>query len=213
MSLIDITDIARAPQDHITIHQIPKMATSVDALEALLQFREGVSNSKFNHLPQSIYRPGLPVPNPLDPTQPHLIEGDAQHTAADRRPVFGGGVKSTFSLLILTPDAVTVPDPLAMPATEKKASRHPSPSYSAIERLTTVASQNWIDDGGFAVGDTGPLRPIAIDSAFKVDVRTEKNRDALNSKPQRGKKRQNLNQLERQELTRTRNREHAKSIR
>jgi hypothetical protein len=45
------------------------------------------------------------------------------------------------------------------------------------------------------------------------EVRSEKIRDALNSKPQRGKKRQNLNNLERQELTRTRNREHAKSTR
>mmetsp|Transcript_26730 Transcript_26730/g.54539 ORF Transcript_26730/g.54539 Transcript_26730/m.54539 type:complete len:378 (-) Transcript_26730:233-1366(-) len=44
-------------------------------------------------------------------------------------------------------------------------------------------------------------------------VRSEKVRDALNSKPQRGKKRGNLNELERLELTRTRNREHAKSTR
>ena len=197
------------------------MATSLDALEALLQFREGASNSKFNHLPQRIYRPGLPVPNPLDPTQPHLIEGDAQSTVADRRPVFGFGVKSTFSPPILSPDAAAVPDPLAMPATENKSPRHPSSQISAIERLTTVASQrlttvasqNWIDDHGFAVNGTGPLRPVASDSAFDVDVRTEKIRDALNSKPQRGKKRQDLNQLERQVLTRTRNREHAKSTR
>ena len=189
------------------------MATSLDALEALLQFREGASNSKFNHLPQRIYRPGLPVPNPLDPTQPHLIEGDAQSTVADRRPVFGFGVKSTFSPPILSPDAAAVPDPLAMPATENKSPRHPSSQISAIERLTTVASQNWIDDHGFAVNGTGPLRPVASDSAFDVEVRTEKIRDALNSKPQRGKKRQDLNQLERQVLTRTRNREHAKSTR
>jgi hypothetical protein len=35
----------------------------------------------------------------------------------------------------------------------------------------------------------------------------------LRSKPQRGKKRDNLSALERLELTRTRNREHAKSTR
>ena len=139
----------------------------------------------------------------------------------DRRPVFGFGVKRTFSPPILSPDAAAVPDPLAMPATENKSPRHPSSQISAIERLTTVASQrlttvasqNWIDDHGFAVNGTGPLRPVASDSAFDVEVRTEKIRDALNSKPQRGKKRQDLNQLERQVLTRTRNREHAKSTR
>ena len=37
--------------------------------------------------------------------------------------------------------------------------------------------------------------------------------DAMNSKPQRGRKRNNLTDEERQELTRTRNRQHAKSTR
>lgn len=44
-------------------------------------------------------------------------------------------------------------------------------------------------------------------------VRKDKVEAALKSKPQRGKKRDNLNVMERLELTRTRNREHAKSTR
>ena len=44
-------------------------------------------------------------------------------------------------------------------------------------------------------------------------VHSEKIKAALKSKPQRGKKRENLNAFERLELTRTRNREHAKSTR
>jgi hypothetical protein len=44
-------------------------------------------------------------------------------------------------------------------------------------------------------------------------VRTDMIQDALNSKSQRGKKRCNLNDVERLELTRTRNREHAKCTR
>jgi len=44
-------------------------------------------------------------------------------------------------------------------------------------------------------------------------VRKDEVQAALNSKPQRGKKRENLSALERLELTRTRNREHAKSTR
>jgi hypothetical protein len=44
-------------------------------------------------------------------------------------------------------------------------------------------------------------------------IHSEKIEAALKSKPQRGKKRENLNASERLELTRTRNREHAKSTR
>lgn len=47
----------------------------------------------------------------------------------------------------------------------------------------------------------------------KDQVSKENIEKALKSKPQRGKKRDDLNESERQELTRTRNREHAKSTR
>jgi hypothetical protein len=45
------------------------------------------------------------------------------------------------------------------------------------------------------------------------NIRRQEIVKALHSKPQRGRKRANLNDIERQELTRTRNREHAKSTR
>ena len=52
------------------------------------------------------------------------------------------------------------------------------------------------------------------DSSSGEDViRKDKVEEALHSKPQRGKKRRDLSASERQELTRTRNREHAKSTR
>lgn len=59
------------------------------------------------------------------------------------------------------------------------------------------------------------LQPIAPkrSEAQNITVRAEKVEAALRSKPQRGKKRDNLNGLERLELTRTRNREHAKNTR
>jgi hypothetical protein len=50
-------------------------------------------------------------------------------------------------------------------------------------------------------------------NASSDGVRKEKIEDALKSQPQRGRKRVNLNETERLELTRTRNREHAKSTR
>jgi len=54
---------------------------------------------------------------------------------------------------------------------------------------------------------------IFSESPEQALVRREKVEEALRSKPQRGRKRENLSELERMELTRTRNREHAKSTR
>lgn len=51
------------------------------------------------------------------------------------------------------------------------------------------------------------------DDTTKPVVRTTEIEAALRSKPQRGRKRDNLSALERLELTRTRNREHAKTTR
>jgi len=51
------------------------------------------------------------------------------------------------------------------------------------------------------------------ETAAEKSIRREKVEAALRSKPQRGRKRENLSDLERLELTRTRNREHAKSTR
>lgn len=50
-------------------------------------------------------------------------------------------------------------------------------------------------------------------SAEQTSIRQKEIEKALRSKPQRGRKRANLNEIERLELTRTRNREHAKSTR
>lgn len=57
--------------------------------------------------------------------------------------------------------------------------------------------------------------PLNVESTAAMDpsLRQEKIEAALRSKPQRGRKRDNLSVEERLELTRTRNREHAKSTR
>jgi hypothetical protein len=61
--------------------------------------------------------------------------------------------------------------------------------------------------------DNDMTKPPDMDTSTTTAVRTDKIQDALNSRPQRGKKRCNLNDEERLELTRTRNREHAKCTR
>ena len=160
------------------------MATAADALEALLSMHSAQKKSpspvqsSSNHL-----HPAVPiVPNPLDHTQPHIIEGDMQTSADNRQALFGSGAMSAFS-------ALAVPNPLlATSAAEVSPMLHPSPP---------------------PVLSSAAAKTLASDASGLED----KIRDALNSKPQRGKKRQNLNELEREELTRSRNREHARNTR
>ena len=60
--------------------------------------------------------------------------------------------------------------------------------------------------------ESAAAAPVSAAAAVKA-IRTAEIEAALRSKPQRGRKRDNLSALERLELTRTRNREHAKSTR
>lgn len=192
------------------------MATSLDALEALLQFREGVPKK----IIESRRRPPMPVPNPLDPTQPHVIEGDTPPPATTgaffERELRGiPMVKPRMS-----PVVVTVPNPLAMSLDDKHptTTHHPmSAPTSVAKSLAPFSAPNKILRHGFVMGYPTPMPTMSSVAgprqALGVEVRSDKIWDALNSKPQRGKKRQNLSELERLELTRTRNREHAKSTR
>lgn len=204
------------------------MATPADALEALLQFREGgASDSKYKlplrkvselsgpvHYPVSVqlqprprylpidpghHLPQYPVPNPLDQARRHLIEGEA------RRVAFGRGATIHSSFALGNPrDAITGPF-FANPHDAESGYRR------STDAMSLQQNPNWIvNHGGPEMHHVTPISPVV---AGGEDVRAEKIRDALNSKPQRGKKRQDLNDLERLELTRTRNREHAKSTR
>lgn len=200
------------------------MATSLDALEALLQFREGSASKRSRPLMRShIIYPAMPVPNPLDPTQPHLIEGDAP-TPIVHRHAFWSGEKSAVSpkqpAHADAPVVSTVPNPLDTPIVEKCPSRHHLPPVTDVKPSAPLSSQIKVVTHGFAVNPTAAPTPTPTTSGAKpseqpleVEIRTDIILDALNSKPQRGKKRRNLNDLERLELTRTRNREHAKCTR
>jgi hypothetical protein len=205
------------------------MATPADALEALLQFREGgASDSRYKlpirevseHIggggpvqyPVSVqlqprprylpvdpghHLPQYPVPNPLDQAQRHLIEGEA------RRVAYGRGATIHSSFALGNPrDAITGP-----------FFANPYDAADSGYRRSIDQNPNWIvNHGGPAMHHVTPISPV-VAGGNTEDIRAEKILDALNSKPQRGKKRQDLNELERLELTRTRNREHAKSTR
>ena len=197
-------------------------SSSIDVLEALLQFKEGGK--------RTIHRPShheVPVPNPLDPTQPHLIEGDVLPTSAKAQSYsssfsFGSGKKSAFKKCTAQLMTTNVPNPLATPVAEKYPSEQPleTTAVNALTSLSTTTQDKPPTPHGFAV--TPMAAPTSTSSSHAPppnlyldvsDVNADKIRDALNSKPQRGKKRCNLSELERVELTRTRNREHAKSTR
>lgn len=183
----------------------------MEALEALLQIRKSDAKEVFPQS-QSIH-PEIPVPNPLDPSQPHLIECDTSiHRVRNNSRVVsssGEAAHHTFSV-------VSVPNPLLKPGV--KASSIPlqhvevassinrnQRQCTATSSLTTSCSQSRHVTHGFTVNCSAV--------SGELTVREDMIRDALMSQPQRGKKRQNLSELERLELTRTRNREHAKSTR
>lgn len=198
------------------------MATSLDALEALLQFSEGVPK-EMNHVScaRSLnVRPAAPVPNPLDPSQPHVIEGDSPtQTPNFNQPSIENDAKPDHSARSsMTPVVTSVPNPLAMSLTYRHPVQHPTPTpIAAANAMAPSSTPNKILNHGFVVNSPMPMPAVSSIDVKPIcsldEMRSDKIRDALNSKPQRGKKRQNLTEVERVELTRTRNREHAKSTR
>lgn len=93
------------------------------------------------------------------------------------------------------------PAPAVVPFSTSPPSRFvTAPATPVVHQAIggTVVGQG--NSGDTSAAAAGPIRKEKIDAALK-------------SKPQRGKKRENLSDLERIELTRTRNREHAKSTR
>lgn len=81
-------------------------------------------------------------------------------------------------------------------------------------RKRTVAKPKTTDSASVPLnGGRGKSRRLQQDPTDVNPVLKKQIVDAMNSKPQRGRKRNNLTDEERQELTRTRNRQHAKSTR
>lgn len=190
------------------------MATSFDALEALLQFHEGVFTA--DGMRSSKRHLAIPVPNPLDPAQPHLIEGDAPNLVTHHQS--SEIVETKNDISSMSTSAVTnVPNPLT-PSADRTQARETAP-VSAVASFESLC-------GNYEFGNVrspvhSPTAPSITTSCAASMLalgehyhdRSDKLLDALNSMPQRGKKRQNLDEFERQELTRIRNREHAKSTR
>ena len=175
------------------------MNTSSDVIDALLQFSEGVTMKRRRRQSNNYYHPSMmPVPNPLDPTQPHLIEGDIP---------LDSGLKSTFTSdqhdhddgahgIVLSS---SVPNPLVAttPGVDKQQSL---PIVSAVKTLAYLSTRQ--DNKKQTIEVTPNATPLpAPTKVIPTLALPEKISTALNSKPQRGKKRDNLSEEERIELT------------
>jgi len=116
-----------------------------------------------------------------------------------RRDTIGSSMTVPCSPVMMTPDRLGVPNPLAVGSMSNAV-----PSYEEMAR------HGFSPD---ACDHNSSASNIFESEPFLEDIRRSKINDALRSKPQRGRKRDELSAEERMELTRTRNREHAKSTR
>jgi hypothetical protein len=198
------------------------MATSLDALEALLQFHEGISTAKPK---RSSLHLAIPVPNPLDPAQPHLIiEGDAPNLAVHQHSHETEAKYDIISMPIVDSVVTAVPNPLMMPSADADRTRVRTmvPVSDAVASSSTSSCDNSYTFFNNSTTPAHPPSPPSPSIRYAASMlalgehghdRSDRLLDALNSMPQRGRKRQNLDEFERQELTRIRNREHAKCTR
>jgi len=108
------------------------------------------------------------------------------------------------------------PPQLASTTTTGRSKKNAAPKVPTrvSGRKRTVAKPKTTDSASVPLnGGRGKSRRLQQDSTVVNPVLKKQIVDAMNSKPQRGRKRNNLTDEERQELTRTRNRQHAKSTR
>jgi len=182
-------------------HQVkPKVNDAVTrdpivALEALMQIKDGSFGDRSHESveessPKSSHH--LPSPLPLDITPNKTINAS-----------------SALLSLIQTGESWPQTYSYSQPNTACQSLSKP-PKYKGL-----FPTPNPLENQVCNIESSQFLQPIApkANTERNVIVRTEEVEAALRSKPQRGKKRDNLNGMERLELTRTRNREHAKNTR
>lgn len=100
---------------------------------------------------------------------------------------------------------------LAVSSPESKSTSKEFVSPSDMRSTSQRGENKCCEEEDFLSSCEEPLTTVKGSELGRI--RQEEVNAALRSKPQRGRKRDNLSALERLELTRTRNREHAKSTR
>ncbi|KAL7516831.1 hypothetical protein ACHAWX_001807 [Stephanocyclus meneghinianus] len=187
--------------------------SSLEALEALLTFRQSVTMCR---APPCVH-PEIPVPDPLNPLLPHVIEGDFSPMNRVKDPFsLKRAHHSISSRSPLSNDVPSVPNPLEALLTGKSSAKrsYKSPYSMNHQGADPLEHRSPFYNAGSSSAEVNKTNKSIVGmSSMELAVRTDRIQDALNSKPQRGKKRRNLNDQERLELTRTRNREHAKCTR
>jgi hypothetical protein len=152
--------------------------------------------------------PLLPLQAPL---APGVHAGTNELSPILQSAISSNRIKTLF--LQSSPDNV--------PSTAFRNSRAAEPTQQQLLDLHRTAERGSLaphdGTGNAALSSITPVLPSEAErilaEQIMSDVRTKKVQAALQSQHQRGKKRSELNDLERLELTRSRNREHARSTR
>lgn len=121
---------------------------------------------------------------------------------------------SSRSQIPSIPHTFSIPATFISPKEDIKKPPAQTPILYAKDSGTGAQTSNLASDTSHAnIVTSVKLTKNPIHRGQSAAIRSEEVEAALRSKPQRGKKRNNLSVLERLELTRTRNREHAKCTR
>ena len=163
---------------------------------------------------------------PLQSMSTHSFETAAAAAAAAARGIFGTAATATHYNQTAANNSPPAPHPVQPITTGHLVQQHdstaplggsqqPQPKKrrkSTSGRSSAAQSLVYKENNGVDKINSDQSNDDGTTTS-KADIRQDQIEAALKSKPQRGRKRENLSVLERAELTRTRNREHAKSTR
>ena len=179
--------------------------SSIEALETLMLFRETIVRCR---APPEVHHE-IPVPNPLNPFLPHVIESDSPPVHFSEQPFLARRPSFLRPPPVLL-DVPAVPDPLAAFAACTSASQDssmqsmPSESMQMHQQAESV-EQKLQDTANASAGCSDDIKTHAYItnnenvSNTKSTIPLDNLQNASNSS-QRGKKRQEINDLERSEI-------------
>ena len=196
--------------DSLVTIELRLPASTMATLEALLAL-QGLLLFKSHAVArdESLLRhPELPVPNPLQPVNYHVIQSDDPNPTKSRQVYFQRLAASTAKRCPRANANAAEGTPSATSCTEPV----PNPLLKAVTPLMRPLVSAAQHASELELGDSCGSKATA-NIAASEGINSGKIQVALQSKPQRGKKRKDLTEEERLELTRQRNREHARSTR
>lgn len=201
-----------------------KLIAEVDTAAALLAFRSSQVGPGDTALPQTVdnneqHAKREETITGGKPKKELLLESrcrEHQHGGAGQKTMAMLSPPNTSSNLAAANASRILSNAAGLSATQQMMMKGQNQASLHVGQLTSYNSlAHALSPFFFTQSPLSSNQAQVFESAASVqqDIRKEEVEKALRSKPQRGRKRSNLNHDERQELARTRNREHAKSTR